>query len=377
MMKRTELLWLLLGILAVGSFAVRASAQEKTLKAAFAADFRVGVALGTAQIEGAEPQALELAAQQFNATTPENLMKWAPIHPELEKYNFEPADKYVAWGEAHGMFVGGHTLVWHNQTPKWVFEDAAGQPIGKDALLARMRDHIYAVVGRYKGRVKCWDVVNEAVDDDGSLRQTPWLKIIGPEYLAKAFQFAHEADPAAELYYNDFNEWHAVKRAGIIKLVRDLQQQGVQVDGLGLQGHWGLDYPQIAEIEEMFDDYARLGVKLMITEVDMDVLPKGVARPGADVERREASLENPYRDGLPPKVVQAQTERYAAIFAAFVRHRDLIDRVTFWGVHDGHSWLNDWPMRGRTAYPLLFDRKYQPKGAYAAVLSTATEAAKK
>jgi endo-1,4-beta-xylanase len=351
------------------------AAEPPALKDVFADDFRIGAALSTAQVIGQEPQALQLAARQFNAITPENLLKWAEVHPHADKYNFEPVDKFVAFGEQYRMFIVGHTLVWHNQTPSWVFTDDSGQPLSRDALLMRMKDHIQSVVGRYKGRINGWDVVNEAFEDNGQLRDTPWKRIIGEDYLEKAFQFAHEADPKAELYYNDYNEWHPAKRHAVSSWVRSLKSKGVHIDGLGLQGHWGMDYPSLPEVEAMFDDYGQLGVKLMITELDVNMLPMPANNLGADVGRRFAEQKklNPYAAGLPAEVNTALARRYSSIFRTFLKHRDQLDRVTFWGVHDGQSWLNNWPIRGRTAYPLLFDRQLQPKLAFKAVTETAND----
>jgi endo-1,4-beta-xylanase len=346
-------------------------AQQPTLKQAFADDFLVGAAVGTEVIAGQDAAALTLAVTQFNSISPENLLKWAEVHPQPGKYNFEPADRYVQFGQKHDMFIVGHVLVWHNQTPAWVFEDGAVKPADRETLLARMREHIQTVVGRYKGRIGGWDVVNEAVEDDGTMRVTPWQRIIGDDYVEKAFQFAHEADPDAELYYNDYNEWKPGKRQGIARLVRNLQSKGIRIDGVGLQGHWGMNYPSLEEMEAMFEDYGRLGVKLMVTELDMNILPAAWNQTGADITtnfdlRKEL---DPYADGLPDDVQQALTDRYASIFRVFVRHRDKLDRVTFWGIYDGHSWLNNWPVKGRTAYPLLFDRQVQPKPAFDAVLN--------
>lgn len=354
------------------------------LKSAFADDFHIGTALSTPQVMGAEPQALELSAQQFNAITPENLLKWAEVHPQPDKYNFEPADRYVEWGEKHGMFIVGHTLVWHNQTPEWAFAGKDGQPLDRETALARIKEHITTVVGRYKGRINAWDVVNEAIADDGTLRTgpvgppgrrgEPWHAAIGDDYIEKAFEYAHAADPDAELYYNDFNEWHPAKIAAIAKLIKSLQAKGLRIDGLGLQGHWGMDYPTRDEIDHMLTEYGKLGVKLMITELDIALLPDPGFRQGADVTRRlEQRPElDPYADGLPDDMQQALAQRYADIFKLLVKHRDKIDRVTFWGVHDGQSWLNHFPVE-RTSYPLLFDRQLKPKPAFAAVIETADE----
>jgi endo-1,4-beta-xylanase len=354
------------------------------LKDAFANDFRVGAAIGTHQAMGQEPAAMDLVARQFNTITPENLLKWAEVHPEPDQYNFEPADKYVAWGEENDMFIVGHTLVWHNQTPEWAFTGVEGKPLDRETALGRIKAHIDAVVGRYRGRIHGWDVVNEAIDDDGRLRSgpvgvpgrrgEPWHSAIGDDYIEKAFEFAHAADPDAELYYNDYNEWHPAKIKGISKLVRTLQAKGIRVDGLGLQGHWGMGYPSVEEIDHMLTEYGKLGIKLMITELDISVLPLPGRQTGAEITERAdgGDPNNPYAAGLPDEQQQALAERYAEIFRVFVKHADKIDRVTFWGVHDGQSWKNDWPTRGRTDYPLLFDRKYQPKPAFEAVIQSAS-----
>lgn len=356
------------------SLAVSA-AEPTSLKDAFKKDFLVGAALGTSQVMGEEPKSLELVAKQFNAISPENLLKWQEVHPQPNEYEFDAADRYVEFGQQHGMFVLGHNLVWHNQTPRWVFEDEAGKPLKRDALLARLRDHIATVVGRYKGRINGWDVVNEAVDDDGTLRKTKWREIAGEDYLEQAFQMAHETDPNAELYYNDYNEWQAAKRRGIKELVHRLQAKGVRIDGLGLQGHWGLTYPSADEIEAMFQDYGDLGIKLMITELDVTVLPDANRARGADINRNEALRKelDPYADGLPAAIQKQLADRYAEIFRIFVKHSDKLKRVTFWGVHDGQSWRNGWPIRGRHDYPMLFDRALKPKPAFEAVIQTAGE----
>jgi endo-1,4-beta-xylanase len=350
-----------------------ASADSPTLKDAFAGKFCVGAAISTSQIMGQEPAALHLVAQQFNTITSENVLKWAEIHPQPDRYNFEPADRYVKFGEQHHMFIVGHNLVWHNQTPSWVFEDESGKLLDGEALLQRMREHIHTVVGRYKGRINGWDVVNEAIDDDGSLRKSKWHEIIGDDYIEHAFQFAHEADPRAELYYNDYNEWQPQKRRAIKALVRRLKSKGIRIDGIGLQGHWGLHYPSVREMEAMFRDYGKLGAKLMITELDLSVLPDPQSSHGADISRTAELRQelNPYPDGLPTKMQQRLAARYKEIFRVFVEHADVLGRVTFWGIYDGHSWRNDWPVRGRTDYPLLFDRQLKPKRAFEAVIQTA------
>src|SRR5262249_27668638 len=211
------------------------AANPPALKEVFKNDFRVGAAISTAQIMGDEPAALELAGKQFNTITPENLLKWQEVHPQPDEFNFDPADRFVEFGEKNGMFVVGHNLVWHSQTPAWGFEGDSGKPLDRESLLKRMRSHIQSVAGRSKGRINGWDVVNEGVEDDGSLRKSKWQQIIGDDYIEKAFQFAHEADPKAELYYNDYNEWKPEKIQGVKKLVERLKSKNIRIDGVGLQ----------------------------------------------------------------------------------------------------------------------------------------------
>jgi endo-1,4-beta-xylanase len=313
---------------------------------------------------------------QFNTISPENVLKWEVVHPRPDAYNFVPSDKYVEFGLANGMFVIGHTLVWHSQTPRWVFQDAAGKPLSRDALLARMHDHIATVVGHYKGRVAGWDVVNEALNEDGTLRRSPWLTIIGDDYIAKAFQFAREADPGAELYYNDYNLENAAKRDGAVRLVKSLKAQGLFITAVGSQTHDKLSLPTPPKLDSTITALAGTGVKVNITELDVDVLPAATQNRTADVgvSVEQQGTANPYTGGLPNKVQQALARRYADLFSVLLAHRGTIDRVTFWGVSDADSWLNNWPMRGRTSYPLLFDRQRQPKPAFDAVIRTARTA---
>ncbi|MFD3002343.1 endo-1,4-beta-xylanase [Pontibacter toksunensis] len=352
-----------------------ATAAPVTLKEAFKDDFYVGAALNGRQVNNMDAQGVALIEKEFNTISPENLLKWESVHPQPDAYNFEPADNYVALGEKNDMFVVGHALVWHNQTPKWVFEDEQGNPVSREVLLKRMEDHIKTVAGRYKGKIDSWDVVNEALNDDGTLRQSKWMQIIGEDYLQKAFEFARQADPEMELYYNDYNLWKPEKRAGAVRLVRSLQEKGIKVDGIGMQGHYGIKSPALEEVEASIKAFSDLGVKVSFTEVDIDVLPNPSGRAGADIDATFDFDEkfNVYTTGLPDSVQQQLAQRYADLFALFRKHSDKIDRVTFWGVTDNDSWLNNWPIRGRTSYPMLFDRQYQPKPAYNAVLETAAK----
>lgn len=349
---------------------------EPTLKDAFKADFLVGAALNESQFTGSNAVEAALVKAQFDSISPENALKWENVHPEPDHYNFGPADRYVKFGEANHMVIIGHALVWHEQTPAWVFQDQNGRPVDRATLLNCMSNHIFTVVGRYKGRIKGWDVVNEALAADGSLRQSPWLKIIGPDYLVKAYQFAHAADPAAELYYNDYAIEDGPKRQGLIRLIRQLQAAGIHLTAVGIQEHANLNWPTPQAVDEAITMFHRLGVKVNITELDINVLPDAGAGNGADVGLNVASdpALNPYTNGLPASVQQALARRYAELFAVYVKHHADMERVTFWGVTDAGSWLNDWPVRGRTNYPLLFDRASQPKPAFISVLETAGQA---
>ena len=331
--------------------------QELALKELMPRGMVIGVAINQRQFEGADASAAEIITRQFNQISPENVLKFQPTQPAADRYTFDAADRYVQFGLDRQMQVIGHNLVWHSQTGAWVFEGVDGKPADRDTLLARMRDHIRTVVGRYKGKIYGWDVVNEAIDEDGSLRKSPWQIGIGDDYVAKAFEFAHEADPDAELYYNDFNLEKPAKRAGVIKLVRDLQARKLRIDGIGNQAHWRLETPTIDEIDRALVDLHGTGVKVMYTELDVNLLPNTPR--GAD-----PATANPYVNGLPDELQQQLARRYADVFGVFLKHRDAVTRVTFWGLSDGDSWLN----RGRANYPLLWDRQRQPKPAFNAVV---------
>jgi endo-1,4-beta-xylanase len=353
------------------------NAVPPALKDAFQGDFFIGAALSLDQISGREPDAMAVVARHFNSITPENILKWEEVHPQPGQYNFEAADRYVAFGEKHQMHIIGHCLVWWHQTPDWVFQDAAGKPASREVLLERMREHIFTVMGRYRGRIRGWDVVNEAINADGSCRKSRWYEILGEEHVAKAFEFAREADPDAELYYNDFDLENRPKCEGVVRLIKGLQAKGVRVDGIGIQGHWFLDHPPMDDIEHHFQTLGQLGPKLMITELDLGVLPyyplESKIVPLSSFDAETQRKYNPYPDGLPADVQQALAKRYAYLFALFLKYRDKFGRVTFWGVHDGQTWRNYWPITGRTEHPLLFDRRCRPKPALDAVVKVGRE----
>jgi endo-1,4-beta-xylanase len=369
------------GLLLFCSFSIFAQHKVKsvlTLKDAYQDAFKIGAAINQFVITGPDTTIRNIVVKHFNAITIENAMKAEAVNPKPGEFNFGPADDYVAFGEKNKMFIVGHTLVWHNQTPAWFFIDENGKPNTKEAQIERLRKHIQTVAGRYAGRVHAWDVLNEVIDNDGSYRPTTWVNGIGSgdELVKLAFKFAAEYAPNTELYYNDFNSWRPSKRDGIVRMVKMLQNEGIRIDGVGMQGHWGLNYPKNKYIEDAIDAYASCGVKVMVTEMDIDVLPltregqiigNGMADKQFQLEEFKEYLD-PYTKGLPDVVQKQLTKRYEELFQIFYKKRDKIDRVTFWGVHDGMNWKNGYPIPGRTNYPLLWDRKKQPKPAFDAVL---------
>jgi endo-1,4-beta-xylanase len=351
-----------------------AGAQDvPSLKDAYKSCFMVGAALNPAQFTGQDQVEVAIIKAQFNTISPENVLKWEVVHPEPGTYDFTLADKYVEFGQRNRMFIIGHNLVWHSQVPKWVFEDSKGNPVSRKVLLQRMRDHINKVVTRYEGRINGWDVVNEALNEDGTLRPSPWMKIIGEDYIEKAFRYAHKADPQAQLYYNDYSLENEAKRKGALELVKKLKATGVPITGIGLQDHVSMDGPSAQQIDTTISEFGKLGVKVMITELDVDLLPWPAMHQTADVSLNVAAdpTLNPYPNGLPDAVQRALAQRYVDLFEAYSRHCGLVSRVTFWGVTDKDSWKNNWPVKGRTNYPLLFDRTAQPKPAFDAVIKVA------
>lgn len=336
--------------------------QVTTLKDAYKGKFFIGTALNTPQILGTAVDEVNIVKTHFNSIVAENCMKSGPMQPEEGKFNFELSDKFVEFGVKNNMHIVGHTLIWHSQAPRWFFTDSEGNDVSPEVLKERMRTHIHTVMGRYKGKIHGWDVVNEVVLDDGSFRDSKFYQILGEDFIKYAFIYAHEADPDAELYYNDYSMALPGKRQGVVNMVKKLQEQGVRIDAIGMQGHVGLDYPELEEFEASMEAFAALGVNVMITEMDISVLPMPVRNLGADISTNIAYREqlNPYTEGLPEAVNKQLEERYLEFFRLFLKH-DYVTRVTVWGVNDGNSWKNGFPVRGRTDYPLLFDRNNQPK----------------
>ena len=342
------------------------SSNSTSLKEGFKNEFLIGTALNATQIEEKEPNAAALVPQQFNAITPENIMKCEIIHPDWDRYDFDLSDKYVEYGKKHKMFIVGHTLIWHSQLAPFVSKIKSS-----DSLLMFMTNHINTVAGRYAGKVDSWDVVNEALNEDGTLRNSVFLQKLGDDYIRKAFELAAKAAPNTELYYNDYNIEQPKKRAGAIAMIKKLQASGTRIDGVGIQGHWRINGLPLEDIENSIIEFSALGLKVSFTELDITVLPNPWDLKGADVNQNfEGSpYMNPYPQGLPDSMQIKLAKCYEDLFKIFIKHQDKIERITFWGVNDGQSWLNGWPIKNRTNYPLLFDRNFKPKLAFEKVMA--------
>ncbi|MEO5685447.1 MAG: endo-1,4-beta-xylanase [Chitinophagaceae bacterium] len=329
--------------------------NAKGLKDYYKDYFPVGVAVSPRALKTAEAA---LIVAQFNSITPENAMKMGPIHPKENEYNWRDADSTVAFAQRNHLKIRGHNLCWHNQAPKWMFIDSAGNTVGKEVLLQRLKDHITAVVSRYKGQIYAWDVVNEVISDKPGeyFRDSPWYRICGEDFVAKAFEYAHAADPAALLFYNDYNEINAGKREKIYTLVKKLKDAGVPIHGLGLQGHWAVNEPAEGQLDSTLSRFATLGLQLQVTELDISVYPK-------EHSARERSAAD-YDTTFSAAKEQQQQEVYAMCFKLFRKYKKVLTSITFWNISDRSSWLDNFPVRGRKDYPLLFDKNLQPKKAF-------------
>ncbi len=357
-MKKLFLL-LVAGIMACGA---AAQYPRNSLREAFKDKFLIGAALSVRNVNSPDIGLQRLIRNQFSSIVAENCMKGEALQPEEGTFDFADADKLVELGLRNGQAVIGHCLIWHDQAPYWFYTDSLGHPVTPEVLAARIRAHIQTVVGHFRGRVRGWDVVNEAILDDGSFRPSPLYQILGEDFFEIAFKAAHEADPDAELYYNDYSMDRPGKRAAVVRLVGRLKAKGCRVDAIGMQSHLSLDTP-LDEYEKSIVAFGQTGCKVMATELDLSVLPWPGGNNGAAISTRfdYDALLNPYADGLPKDVRQRQRDFYDRLFAIYLRHADVMERVTFWGVSDADSWKNSWPVPGRTDYPLAFDRQLRPK----------------
>lgn len=347
------------GVLYFPCFAQKQQKEKRGLKDVYNTDFLIGTALNISQFERKDIRADKIIRHEFNCITPENVLKAEVVQPAWGRFDFRLSDKFVDYGIRNNMSIVGHTLIWHSQLPPFVKNITS-----KDSLQQFMEQHIAKVAGRYSGKIKGWDVLNEALNEDGSFRNSVFLEVLGKDYITNAFKLAAMASPHTELYYNDYNIEQPAKRNGAITIIKQLQLAGARIDAIGIQGHWHLGKIPYQDIEESIIAFSELGVKVMITELDLEVLPRDFS--GAEVGHRMVNSPglNPYPKALPDSLQRRLATDYEKLFKLFLKHKDKISRVTFWGVADGNSWLNDWPLKGRTNYPLLFDRNYQPKEAY-------------
>lgn len=344
-------------------------ADQPALKDVFKNYFLIGGAYNPRVVTGSDQKAADLAIAHFNTATSENDMKFQSIHPQLNQYNWVNADAFMDFCEKNKMVPIGHTLVWHSQVPRWVFTDDAGNPLTRDALLARMKEHITTVVTRYKGRIKGWDVVNEALNEDGTMRPTPWYNIISEgkeeqkyDHIAKAFEYAHAADPNMELYYNDYNlESSKTKCDGAVEIVKYLKSKGIRIDGVGIQMHCNLN-SSIESIEYSIKTLSATGVKVNATELDIRTQERAPRGADVSVVNRQSTADSTAASEL---TQQRLADKYAEIFKLFMKYNDVVERVTFWGIYDGASWIG--------GSPLLFDREYKPKKAFDAVIKVAQQ----
>lgn len=350
------------------SIHVNKKAEAFSLSDAFENQFLVGAAISEDQILGKDKKSISIVKNEYNTITPENSLKWMFIEPQPNKFNFDVSDKYVDFGMKNNMHIVGHALVWHSQLSDYMkgIKD-------RKTMSFHIQNHINTLVKRYKGKIHTWDVVNEALNEDGTLRESVFFNIMGSEYIENSFLWANDADPDVNLVYNDYNLCEEPKRKGAIKLIKDLQKKNIKIDGVGIQAHWQLNSPTIEEIEKTIISFSELGIDVMFTELDISVLPSPWELQGAEVNQNFEKFEddkkmNPYPIKLPDAVKKKLANRYKDIFKLFLKHQDKISRVTFWGVTDKNSWLNDWPIKGRTNYPLLFDRNYQSKIAYKSII---------
>lgn len=373
------MLALAIGALSLPGNLMAQSPSVPSLAERYKDDFLIGTAFDFIQNNPITEKEQELIRRQFNVITPENSMKPDSVHPAEDRWTWQTADRLVEFCHQNNIKLYGHTLAWHAQTGRWFFEGENGQPVTREKAIERLRTHIHTVVGRYKGKIIGWDVVNEAIADGGdgsteNLRQSQWVKAIGPDYLTMAFKFAREADPDCQLYYNDYNIEKGGKFKSSLLLLKRLIKEGAPITGVGIQGHWGLNHLPYVELDNAITEYKKLGLRVSISELDVVITGQGggqldpgpgpngappATRPGAATRR--ARMRGP----LPPPTkeqFQQQADAYAKFFQIFQKHKDVIDRVTLWGIQDARSWR-----QGQA--PLLFDGELRAKPAFEAVLN--------
>lgn len=354
-LSKSTLLLLCLLFMCLSSCKVLHSDKEKGLKDYYKNYFPIGVAINANTLK--DVKEVNVIRKEFNSITAENEMKMSSIAPKKDVYNWKNADALVNFAGENKMKVRGHTLLWHKQTPDWMFLDDKGKQVTREVLLNRLRDYIFTVMTRYKGKVYAWDVVNEAIDDNKSnfYRKSKWLDIIGEDYIEKAFEYAHEADPKALLFYNDYNTEYAAKRDKIYQLIKKLKEKNIPINGLGLQAHWSIFELSETQLRKSIELFSSLGIQLHFTELDVSIYK------WEPDERKKRADEN---DKLTPELEEKQAEKYAMFFKVFREYQKNITSVTFWNLSDRYSWLDDFPIAGRKNYPTIFDANLIPKKSY-------------
>lgn len=343
-----------LALLASASMSTVHAQEAKGLKEYYEDYFPIGVAVNSRSL--VSPQA-DFIAYNFSSITAENDMKMGPLQPKEGVFNWANADRIVNFAAENNLKIRGHVLCWHEQAGNWIFVDNEGKDVSREVLLERLRTHIHTVVNRYKGKVYAWDVVNEAIDDNPNnlLRNSKWKQIIGEDFVEKAFEYAHEADPNAKLFYNDYNSVLPDKAQRIYTLLKRLKDKNIPIHGVGLQAHWSIFGPSREEIESAIERYASLGLEIHITELDVSIYRW---EPGRREKRPDESEE------FTPQLQADQAEKYQMFFEVFRKYKDHITSVTFWNATDRHTWLDNFPVRGRKNYPSLFDVDSKPKPAF-------------
>ena len=332
---------------------ITTAAGYPSLATAYNGRIKIGTAIEPWQLDKSEGS---LIVGQFNSIVAENVMKPSRIQPEEGTFDFAPADRLVEFARQHGMDMRGHTLLWYKRTPEWFWRANDGKPATRELVLERLRQHIERVVGRYRGKIYAWDVVNEAIDpaQPSCLRNDQWYRIVRPDYLDFAFRYAHAADPAARLFLNDYSTTDPQKRRCLAQVAGGLLNRRVPIHGIGHQMHISVYEPDLTAIDKTLSTFASMGLENQLTELDMSLY-----QPHAYFLSHSAGA-----------LEAMQAARYQALMELVLAHPD-VTAVTWWGASDAHTWLNEHELWWRSDQPLLFDKYQQPKASYWAVMKAA------
>ena len=346
--------------------AVALPLHAQSLAEAYRDYWYTGVSVNQWEVEGDQESHWDVITKNFNWVVAENCMKCEVIHPQEGVYDFTLADKFVDKAKAAGLKVQGHCLIWHSQCAPWFHFDKDGKLVSREELKKRMREHIYTIVSHFKGRIDAWDVCNECFEDDGSPRKSLFWQILGTDYIPLAFQYAHEADPNVQLFYNDYSMNKPTKVEGVANFFRPLIEQGLPVTAIGMQGHMILEDAKelLPQYDHSIKTIAALGVPTFFSELDLSVLPNPYGFSGANVSDRFTYTpeKDPFKEGLTKEKETEINQYWVDFYKMLIPHKDNILRVNFWCLNDANSWRNDFPIQGRSDYATLYDRQNQPKG---------------